>query len=162
MLIRVATREDWPAIWAFVRGIVAAGETFTYDQDLDESRVRALWLLDPPGRTVVAVGQGGTVVGSAKMYPNHGGPGAHVASASFMVDPAHWDEGAGRAMVEHALDWARGQGYRAMQFNAVAESNPRAVALYSSLGFEVLATIPEGFRHPTQGYVGLHVMHRRL
>jgi ribosomal protein S18 acetylase RimI-like enzyme len=49
-----------------------------------------------------------------------------------------------------------------MQFNAVAESNARAVALYHSLGFEVLATIPEGFRHPTEGYVGLHVMHRRL
>jgi ribosomal protein S18 acetylase RimI-like enzyme len=49
-----------------------------------------------------------------------------------------------------------------MQFNAVAESNTHAIALYRSLGFEVLATIPEGFRHPTKGYVGLHVMHRRL
>ena len=49
-----------------------------------------------------------------------------------------------------------------MQFNAVAETNTRAVALYRSLGFEVLATIPEGFRHPTEGYVGLLVMHRRL
>ena len=26
----------------------------------------------------------------------------------------------------------------------------------------VLATIPEAFAHPTAGYVGLHVMHRRL
>jgi ribosomal protein S18 acetylase RimI-like enzyme len=49
-----------------------------------------------------------------------------------------------------------------MQFNAVAESNTRAVALYKSLGFEVLATVPEGFRHPTQGYVGLLIMHRPL
>jgi hypothetical protein len=31
-----------------------------------------------------------------------------------------------------------------------------------SLGFELLATIPDGFRHPTDGYVGLHVMYRRL
>jgi hypothetical protein len=23
---------------------------------------------------------------------------------------------------------------------------------------EVLATIPEGFRHPVEGYVGLHIM----
>ena len=49
-----------------------------------------------------------------------------------------------------------------MQFNAVVESNTRAVALWRSLGFEVLATIPEGFRHPVKGYVGLHVMYRRL
>jgi GNAT superfamily N-acetyltransferase len=96
------------------------------------------------------------------MNPNYLGPGVHVASASFMVDPAHWGQGVGRALCEDALDWAAVGGYRAMQFNAVAESNTRAVALYKSLGFEVLATVPEGFRHPTQGYVGLLIMHRRL
>jgi ribosomal protein S18 acetylase RimI-like enzyme len=46
---------------------------------------------------------------------------------------------------ERALEWARSEGYRAMQFHGVAESNTRAVAVYRSLGFEVLATIPEGF-----------------
>jgi hypothetical protein len=25
-----------------------------------------------------------------------------------------------------------------------------------------LATIPEGFMHPVHGYVGLHIMYRRL
>lgn len=49
-----------------------------------------------------------------------------------------------------------------MQFNAVVETNKRAVALWRSLGFEVLATVPEAFRHPTEGYVGLLVMYRRL
>ncbi len=60
------------------------------------------------------------------------------------------------------LEQARADGYRAIQFNAVAASNERAVALWRSLGFEVLATVPEGFRHPTQGYVGLHIMYRPL
>lgn len=49
-----------------------------------------------------------------------------------------------------------------MQFNAVVETNVPAVKLYRSLGFEVLGTLPEGFRHPTKGYVGLHIMHRAL
>ena len=49
-----------------------------------------------------------------------------------------------------------------MQFNAVVETNTRAVALWRSLGFEVLGTLPEGFHHPAEGYVGLHIMHRRL
>jgi ribosomal protein S18 acetylase RimI-like enzyme len=49
-----------------------------------------------------------------------------------------------------------------MQFNAVVETNGRAVALWRSLGFEVLTTIPEAFDHPELGYVGLHVMYRRL
>ena len=52
--------------------------------------------------------------------------------------------------------------HRGMQFNAVAASNVGAVGLYESLGFEILGTVPEGFLHPTQGYVGLHVMYRRL
>jgi hypothetical protein len=36
------------------------------------------------------------------------------------------------------------------------------VALWRALGFEILATIPEGFRHPVHGFVGLHVMLLRL
>jgi L-amino acid N-acyltransferase YncA len=162
MLIREAGAEDWPAIWPFFRAIVAAGETFTYPGDLDEDQGREWWLLPSPDRTVVAEDASGAVVGTAKMNRNHMGNGAHVASASYMVDPAHAGRGVGRALCAYTLDWARAAGYRAMQFNAVVETNVNAVKLYRSLGFEVLGTVPEGFRHPTAGYVGLHVMHRPL
>jgi hypothetical protein len=60
------------------------------------------------------------------------------------------------------IEQARADGFRAIQFNAVAESNVVAAALWQSLGFEVLTTVPEAFRHPTAGYVGLHIMYRRL
>jgi GNAT superfamily N-acetyltransferase len=121
-----------------------------------------MWCLEPPGRTAVAVDSDGTVLGTAKMNPNHMGPASHIASASFMVDPEHAGRGIGRALGEHVLDWARAEGYRGMQFNAVVETNTRAVALWRSLGFEVLGTIPEGFHHPAKGYVGLHIMYRRI
>ena len=162
MKIREATDQDWPAIWPFLHEIVAAGETYTYDRDLSSDAGRSIWLLEPPGRTVVALDDDGTVLGTAKMNPNQAGGGSHIASASFMVDPAHAGRGVGRALGEHVLDWARAEGYRAMQFNAVVETNTAAVALWRSLGFEVLGTLPEGFHHPRHGYVGLHVMHRRL
>ncbi|WP_034091087.1 GNAT family N-acetyltransferase [Streptacidiphilus albus] len=163
MLIREATGADWPAIWPFLHTIVAAGETYTYPRDLGEEQARSIWMLSAPGRTVVAVdGTTGAVLGSAKMNPNHMGPASHVAGASFMVDPACAGRGVGRALGEHVLAWARAEGYRAMQFNAVVESNTGAVALWKSLGFEVMATLPEAFRHPTLGYVGLHVMYQRL
>ena len=73
-------------------------------------------------------------------------------------------EGAGRALGgEEVVAWARrSAGFRAIQFNAVVETNERAVALWRSLGFEIVGTVPEAFRHPVHGYVGLHVMYRRL
>ncbi|MBC6461710.1 GNAT family N-acetyltransferase [Actinomadura sp. HBU206391] len=162
MLIRDATTDDWPAMWPFMRRIVAAGETFSWDRDVGEEQAREMWFPAPPGRTVVAVDSGGTVLGTANSVRNHGGPAGHIASASFMVDPDHQGRGVGRALGEHIVDRARADGFRAMQFNAVVQSNTRAVALWRSLGFEVLATLPEGFRHPVDGYVGLHIMYRRL
>ncbi|MBA3280435.1 MAG: hypothetical protein H0U22_17350 [Geodermatophilaceae bacterium] len=44
-------------------------------------------MLAPPGRTVGAVDDERNVLGTAKMHANHGGPAAHAATASFMVDP---------------------------------------------------------------------------
>ncbi|OZM71645.1 GNAT family N-acetyltransferase [Amycolatopsis antarctica] len=161
-MIRTATEDDWPAIWGFLRPIMAAGETYTWDTDVTEERARAMWLTGPPNRAVVAVAEDGAITGTAKMGPNHAGPGAHIATASFLVDPAYAGHGVGRALGEHALRWAAAEGYRAMQFNAVVENNTRAVALWESLGFEIIGTLPEGFLHPADGYVGLHIMHRRL
>lgn len=162
VLIREATDRDWDAIWPFFRTIVEAGETYTYPPDIDERAARELWLLTPPGRTVVAVDpDDGTVLGSAKMNPNQMGGGSHVAGASFMVNPDAGRRGVGRALGEYALRWARAEGYRAMQFNAVVETNTGAVALWESLGFEIIGTVPEAFRHPTHGYVGLHIMYQR-
>ncbi|WUH88977.1 GNAT family N-acetyltransferase [Streptomyces sp. NBC_00433] len=162
MLIREATAEDWPAIWPFFHRIVAEGETFTYPLDLTEDQAAQWWLLPAPFRTVVAVDEAGAVLGTAKMNRNHMGNGSHIASASYMVDPAHSRQGVGRALCAHSVAWAREAGYRAMQFNAVVESNAHAVKLYRSLGFEVIGTLPEGFLHPRLGYVGLHIMHLAL
>jgi L-amino acid N-acyltransferase YncA len=162
MLIREATPEDWAAIWPFFHRIVAAGETFTYPTGLTEEQGREWWLLAPPNRTVVAVDETGRVLGTAKMNNNHLGNAAHIASASYMVDPDRAGRGVGRALCEYSLDWAEAAGYRAMQFNAVVATNTHAVRLYQHLGFEILGTLPEGFRHPNAGYVGLHIMYRPL
>ncbi len=117
---------------------------------------------EPPGRTVVAVDDDGTVIGSAGTYPIHPGPGSHVANAGFVVHPQHRGKGAGRALCRYVLEQARIDGYRAMQFNAVVETNTAAVRLWRSFGFQILATVPGAFRHPVHGYVGLHIMHRAL
>jgi L-amino acid N-acyltransferase YncA len=159
--IRDAEAGDWPAIWPIVREVVVAADTFAYDPEMTEAEARGMWMVGPPGRTTVAV-EGGAVVGTANMYANRAGPGAHVASGSFMVASGTRGRGVGRALVEDALAWARAAGFRAVQFNAVAETNAAAIALYRSLGFAIVGTVPEAFDHPERGPVGLHVMHLRL
>lgn len=162
MVIREAKAEDWPAIWPILKEVGNAGETLTWDPARTEARARSGWMRELPGRTVVAVDDDGRVIGSADTHPIHSGPGAHVANAGFVVHPARRGEGAGRALCEHVLDQARADGYRAMQFNAVVETNTSAIWLWRSFGFEILATVPEAFQHPAHGYVGLHIMYRRL
>ena len=93
---------DLPAIARFFRLIVAAGETYAYPEDLDDQGIADLWM---SGRCVVAENGAGEVVGSATMGPNRPGRGAHIATASFMVDPAAQGQGIGRALGEELLRW---------------------------------------------------------
>lgn len=161
MIIRVAGDEDFAQIYPFFSSIVAEGRTYAYPEDLSFEEARSLWMEQAPGLTVVAA-DGDTILGSAKMGPNRLGRGSHVATASFMVDPDNQAHGVGRALGRYVVDWARASGFRSIQFNAVVETNTAAVHLWQSLGFEILATVPEAFDHPEHGLVGLHVMFLRL
>lgn len=161
MEIRPARDEDWALIHPVLSAIVEAGETYAYPEGLSSEDARALWMERPPGVTFAALVDG-NLLGTAKAGPNRPGRGAHVATASFMVDPAHAGRGVGRALGLHVLTWARSQGYLAMQFNAVVETNTAAVRLWQHLGFTIVGTVPRAFDSPAHGLVGLHVMHRYL
>ena len=149
-------------MWAVLEPVIRAGETFTWDRDTTEDEARRRWFKDAPGQAFVSVMSDGGVIGTGELHPNQGGAGSHVANAGYMVHPDHAGKGVARALCAYSLDTAREAGFRAMQFNAVVESNVRAVAAWQSLGFEVIGTIPEAFNHPALGFVGLHVMYRKL
>jgi L-amino acid N-acyltransferase YncA len=162
MQIRPATAADWPAIFPIFHAIVEAGETYAYPTGLSSDAARDLWLEPAPWHVVVAVDNDGRVLGTAKAGPNRPARGSHVATASFMVDPGAQGGGVGRTLAVDVIDWATRAGYHGMQFNAVVETNTAAVALWQSLGFKIIGTVPEAFDHPTAGLVGLHVMYLRL
>jgi hypothetical protein len=63
---------------------------------------------------------------------------------------------------EYAVQWLRDRGYRAIQFNAVVSTNVAAVALWRSLGFEVVGTLPRAFRLPDGSWSDLLVMYLDL
>jgi GNAT superfamily N-acetyltransferase len=159
--IREFTAADWPQVWPIIRDVVRAQDTFPYDPAMTAEEAHDVWVEAPPGLTVVAA-DADRVLGTAKMGPNRAGPGAHASTASFMVAGDARGRGVGTALCRFALDWAREHGYAGMQFNAVAESNRAAVAIYERLGFEIVGTVPGAFEHPTLGRVGLHVMYRAL
>jgi GNAT superfamily N-acetyltransferase len=161
MSIRTMTEDDWPEVWPFFDEIVQAGETYVYPLDLTSEQARALWTMRPPGQTVV-LEAGGQIVGSATMGPNRPGRGSHVGTGSFMVSSAARGRGVGRRLGEYVVQWHRDQGYRAIQFNAVVETNAAAVHLWRALGFRIIGTVPAAFDSKAHGLVGLHVMYMPL
>jgi L-amino acid N-acyltransferase YncA len=158
MEIRDITEGDLPAFAAIFREVVEDGETYAYPEGLSDKQIRDLWFGHAPARTVVAVDDTGRLLGSATMGPNRPGRGSHIATASFMVAARARGQGVGRALGEDLVRWAREEGYAAVQFNAVVETNTAAVALWQDLGFEILATVPAAFDSRKHGRVGLHVM----
>jgi GNAT superfamily N-acetyltransferase len=159
--IRDATEDDWPHIYPFYSQIMDEGRTYASPAGQSLEEARPAWMEPPPGHVVVAVTDG-VIVGSAKMGPNRPGRGAHVGTASFIVDPRARARGVGRALAEYVIGWHRDRGFRGIQFNAVVEVNQPAVHLWKTLGWGVIGTVPEAFDHPDDGLVGLHVMYRRL
>lgn len=160
VIIRTARASDGPAIGRIFTAVIAGGDTYTFAPGTPAATGIEYFL--GPGIPAWVIEDAGRVIGMYKLIPNHIGLGAHVANASFMVDPAAHGKGAGRAMGEHCLREARRAGYAAMQFNFVVSTNTAAVVLWKKLGFVVVGTLPKAFRHATLGEVDALVMHRFL
>lgn len=157
---RVAEAEDWPGIWEVFRRVVATGDTYPYPPDIAEEEARPIWMA--PSHTVSVAQDGGAILGTAYFKPNTVGLGDHIANAGWMIHPDRQGHGIGRQYAGYVLDEARAAGFRAMQFNAVVASNTGAVSLWESLGFEIVGTVPNGFRHTELGLTPVYIMYREL
>src|SRR5436190_12118121 len=158
--IREATAADRDAIWDIFREVVAARDTYAFDPGMSRHDALEYWF-GADTRTYVAESRG-RILGTYILRPNQSGGGSHVANAAFMVASDARGQGIGRAMAEHSLTEARRIGFRAMQFNFVVSTNDSAVCLWQKLGFKIVGTLPDAFRHPEKGYVDVYVMYRSL
>ena len=160
---RQADVSDWDAIWPIVRATLRAADTYPYPPETTKSEGRAIWLdSNDPSRVVYLAESGGEVVATAYLKPNQPGLGDHIANAGWMIKESFRGRGLGRAFANHVIEEASRLGYRGMQFNAVVATNSTAVALWKSMGFEVIGTVPRAFRHPGEGLVPILVMYRDL
>jgi len=159
-IIRPATAADHDAIWAILEPVIRAGETLAVPRDLSRADTLALWF--SADRTVRVLEEDGALLGIFYIRPNQPGGGAHVANAGYVTAGHASGRGVARRMCAASLDLARAMGFRAMQYNFVIASNSRAVALWESMGFAILARLPEAFAHPRGDYVDALLMFRRL
>lgn len=160
MQIRPAAAADADAIAAIFRAVIAGGDTYSFAPDTDPAVGVAYFAPEASGH--VASDHEGRVLGMYRLVPNQRDLGAHVANASYMVSPAAHGRGIGAALGRHSIEAAQALGYRAMQFNYVVSTNQPAVQLWQKLGFRIVGTSPQAFRHATLGYVDTYVMHRWL
>ena len=161
MKIRPATDADRDAIWNIFHQVAAAGDTYALDPNISRENALAYWFVRDT-HTYVAEESAMGIAGSYILRPNQSGGGSHVANAGFMVSASARRRGLGRAMAEHCLSEARRLGFRAMQFNYVISTNAAAIQLWQDLGFAIVGTLPDAFRHPEKGYVDVYVMYRSL
>lgn len=160
LVIRPATAADHDAIWSMLRPVYRAGETYCIPRDITREAALEDWFAPP--FTAFLAEAGGRALGTSHIGANRPGGGAHVANAGFVTHPDARGRGVGAAMVAHGKDWARAQGFRAMQFNFVVASNKDAVHLWQKAGFAIVGRLPDAFDHPHLGLVDALVMYHDL
>ena len=158
--IRPAVGNDFDAMRRISEAVLAGGDAYVVDPGSPPEDTRAYWL-GPGVASFVAV-DGGQIAGMYRLVANWPGRGSHVANASFMVSPSAQGRGVGKAMGLHCLAEAQRAGFLAMQFNFVVSTNAAALALWRQLGFAIVGTLPQAFRHKTLGLVDACVMYRRI
>lgn len=140
--------------------MIRAGETYTLPRDLSRNDALDYWFA--PGNRVFVAELDGAAAGTYYLRANQRGGGDHVCNCGYVT--AAWAAGRGlaSAMCVHSLEFAKGAGFRAMQFNFVVSTNEAAVHLWRKHGFRELVRLPGAFHHPRLGYVDALLMWRDL
>lgn len=159
-VIRSYQPDDWPQLRPILRTTIATGDTYAFPPDSTEEEIKDLWV-EAPLATYVACAEG-MVIGSYKIQPNQPGLGSHVCNCGYVVSPAARGRGVAASMCEHSQAEALRLGFLAMQFNLVVVTNVDAVHLWKKLGFQIVGTLPNAFRHRQLGLVDAHVMYKKL
>jgi L-amino acid N-acyltransferase YncA len=160
MTIRPAGPADANAIWEILEPTIRAGETYTLPRDMDSEQALAYWF--SAEHAVFVAEEGGEILGTYYLRANQKGGGAHVCNCGYMTAAHASGRGVAGAMCEHSLEYARAQGFRAMQFNFVVSTNEAALHLWQKFGFATVGRLPWAFLHPRLGYVDALVLYRRL
>jgi L-amino acid N-acyltransferase YncA len=160
LVIRPATRDDFPEMLAIFRRVLAAGDSYALKADTPVQKAFRYWF--GTGTDSWVAQMDGRVLGMYRLTANQPGRGSHVANVSVMVDADIRRKGVGLALGRHAVDEARRAGFLAIQANLVVGTDTAILRLADKLGFARVGTLPRAFRHHRLGLVDAHVLYREL
>ena len=106
----------------------------------DERRYLKALRRYPNAAVFVAERSDGAIIGRLSLARDTHPASAHVADLGLMVAKDARGHGVGRALLEAAVDWARGAGIRKLELHVFPWNEP-AIRLYEQFGFE-----REGYR----------------
>ncbi len=162
VVIERALESHWIDIYDIFVRVIETEDTFAHTPGTPEGEIRKYWMPDDDKtQTFVAIFDG-NVVGSYIIRPNMPGLSSHICNCGYMVNPSYRGKGVAQSMCEHSLRYGKDLGYLGMQYNLVVSTNTRAVELWKRMGFRIIGTVPNGFRHKELGFVDTFVMFREL
>ena len=115
----------------------------------------------PHAAVFVAEADGGEIVARLSLSRDQHPSSAHVADLGLMVAADWRRRGIGRALLETAVDWARGAGVRKIELH-VFPHNEAAIKLYEEFGFEREGYRTEHYRRSSGEFVDASLMAYRV
>lgn len=160
MIIRKYEEKDIPSMVEIWNEVVEEGIAFPQEDFLDEKTGGEFFAAQ--SHSAVAIDDNGEVVGLYILHPNNIGRCGHLSNASYAVKSSRRGEHIGEMLVQNCLKKGAELGFKMLQFNAVVESNIHARHLYERLGFELLGTVPDGFRMKDGHFENICLYYHRL
>lgn len=154
------TADDLEVVWQMWKEVMDQKIYFPYDDSYSKEQIEAVWI---NLRNPIYVAEiDGSIVGAYILRPNQPAYGDHIANAAYMVSSRARGQGIGSLLCEHSIQAGRKLGYRGMQFNLVVSTNTAAIRIWEAHGFQLIGTVPGGFRHHIAGFVDAHIFFRSL
>jgi RimJ/RimL family protein N-acetyltransferase len=160
--IRAAAPRDAPALVELARAVGSEPEgwlvtTSEWRSVADERRYLKALRRYRDAAVYVAETLSGELVGRLSLARDPHPGSSHVADLGLMVAKQYRRRGIGVALLEQAVDWARGNGVEKLELH-VFPHNEAAIRLYERLGFEREGYRRRHYRRADGGYVDAILM----
>ena len=159
-MIREMTKTDFELFWPTFAAVIQTQQTYAFDPDMTFEQAYDLWCKTPI--KAFAYVDNDVVLGTYYIKANAMGPSSHICNCGYMVSSEARGKGIAGLMCEHSQQTAIALGFEAMQFNSVVSTNDVAVRLWQRLGFGIVGTIPNAYKHAELGLVDSYVMYKWL